>query len=236
MFNKRHSKFYVSLMILMLMSLVQINAQDFIPGQLWTGLKQPQPQSELPKGKAPFQTSERVAKRNIPTTLVPVQTGEWIISDGWEMIDGKTAMASNKSIFDPQYSTSAWYNATVPGTVLTTLVNQGVYPDPYFGLNNMNIPESLSRTDWWYRCKFTVPKDIDGNQLRLLFNGINYKADIYLNRKSLGDMKGAFIRGEFNITDLVNKNGENILAVHVFLPHNPGIPHEQSMIDRKSVV
>lgn len=230
MFNKRHSKFYVSLMILMLMSLVQINAQDFIPGQLWTGLKQPQPQSELPKGKAPFQTSERVAKRNIPTALVPVQSGEWIISDGWEMTDGKTVMASNKSIFDPQYSTSAWYNATVPGTVLTTLVNQGVYPDPYFGLNNMNIPESLSRTDWWYRCKFTVPKDIDGNQLRLLFNGINYKADIYLNGKSLGDMKGAFIRGEFNITDLVNKNGENILAVHVFPPHNPGIPHEQSMI------
>ncbi|HML65104.1 MAG TPA: glycoside hydrolase family 2 TIM barrel-domain containing protein [Dysgonomonas sp.] len=230
MFNKRHSKFYVSLMILMLMSLVQINAQDFIPGQLWTGLKQPQPQSELPKGKAPFQTSERVAKRNIPTALVPVQSGEWIISDGWEMTDGKTAMASNKSIFDPQYNTSAWYNATVPGTVLTTLVNQGVYADPYFGLNNMNIPESLSRTDWWYRCKFTVPKDIDGNQLRLLFNGINYKADIYLNGKSLGDMKGAFIRGEFNITDLVNKNGENILAVHVFPPHNPGIPHEQSMI------
>lgn len=214
----------------MLMSLVQINAQDFIPGQLWTGLKQPQPQSELPKGKAPFQTSERVAKRNIPTTLVPVQTGEWVISDGWEMTDGKTAMASNKSIFDPQYSTSAWYNATVPGTVLTTLVNQGVYPDPYFGLNNMNIPESLSRTDWWYRCKFTVPKDIDGNKLRLLFNGINYKADIYLNGKCLGDMKGAFIRGEFNITDLVNKNGENILAVHVFPPYNPGIPHEQSMI------
>ncbi len=230
MFNKRHSKFYVSLMILMLMSLVQINAQDFIPGQLWTGLKQPQPQSELPKGKAPFQTSERVAKRNIPTALVPVQSGEWIISDGWEMTDGKTAMASNKSIFDPQYSTSAWYNATVPGTVLTTLVNQGVYADPYFGLNNMNIPESLSRTDWWYRCKFTVPKDIEGNQLRLLFNGINYKADIYLNGKSLGDMKGAFIRGEFNITDLVNENGENILAVHVFPPHNPGIPHEQSMI------
>lgn len=230
MFNKRHSKFYVSLMILMLMSLVQINAQDFIPGQLWTGLKQPQPQSELPKGKAPFQTSERVAKRNIPTALIPLQSGEWIISDGWEMTDGKTAMASNKSIFDPQYSTSGWYNATVPGTVLTTLVNQGVYPDPYFGLNNMNIPESLSRTDWWYRCKFTVPKDIDGNQLRLLFNGINYKADIYLNGKSLGDMKGAFIRGEFNITDLVNKNGENILAVHVFPPHNPGIPHEQSMI------
>lgn len=230
MITKKQSKFYMSLMIFLLISFTSINAQDFIPGQLWTGLRQPQPESELPKGKAPFQTSERVAKRNIPTVLAPVQEGEWIITDGWELIDGKTVLESGKSIFDPQLNTTAWYNATVPGTVLTTLVNQGVYPDPYFGLNNMNIPESLSRTDWWYRCKFTVPGDAAGKQLRLLFNGINYRADIYLNGKNLGDMTGAFIRGEFNITDLVNKAGENILAVHVFPPYNPGIPHEQSMV------
>ena len=74
MFNKRHSKFYVSLMILMLMSLVQINAQDFIPGQLWTGLKQPQPQSELPKGKAPFQTSQKGVYQQ-PLSLYKAENG-----------------------------------------------------------------------------------------------------------------------------------------------------------------
>ncbi len=230
MITKKQSKFYMSLMILLMISFTNINAQDFIPGQLWPGLRQPQPETELPKGKAPFQTAERVAKRNIPTVLAPVQTGEWMITDGWELTDGKTVLESGKSVFDPQLNTAEWYNATVPGTVLTTLVNQGVYPDPYFGLNNMNIPESLSRTDWWYRCKFTVPNDAAGKQLRLLFKGINYRADIYLNGKNLGDMTGAFIRGEFNVTDLVNKSGENILAIHVFPPYNPGIPHEQSMI------
>jgi hypothetical protein len=230
MITKKQSKFYMSLMILLMISFTNINAQDFIPGQLWPGLRQPQPEAELPKGKAPFQTAERVSKRNIPTVLAPVQTGEWMITDGWELTDGKTVLESGKSVFDPQLNTAEWYNATVPGTVLTTLVNQGVYPDPYFGLNNMNIPESLSRTDWWYRCKFTVPNDAAGKQLRLLFKGINYRADIYLNGKNLGDMTGAFIRGEFNVTDLVNKSGENILAIHVFPPYNPGIPHEQSMI------
>jgi hypothetical protein len=43
----------------------------------------------------------------------------------------------------------------VPGTVLTTLVDRGVYPDPTIGLNNMAIPESLSRQDYWYRSEFT---------------------------------------------------------------------------------
>ena len=230
MTNKKQSKLYVSMMILLLISSVNITAQDFIPGQLWTGLKKSQPQSELPKGNAPFQKSQKVEKRNLSTELIPSQEGEWIISRGWEMTDGTTVVEAGKSIFDPQLNTSTWYNATVPGTVLTTLVDQGVYADPYFGLNNMNIPESLSRTDWWYRCKFTVPDNVSEKQLHLLFNGINYKAQVYLNGKRLGDIKGAFIRGEYNISEFINKNGENILAVHILPPNNPGIPHEQSMV------
>lgn len=230
MINKKRTNFYISLLLLGLISFVNINAQDFIPGQLWTGLRKPQPQSELPKGRAPFQESQRVAKQNLATQLVPTQLGEWIISLGWEMTDGATVIESGKSIFDPQLNTATWYNATVPGTVLTTLVDQGVYPDPFFGLNNMNIPDSLSRTDWWYRCKFTIPEGFSDKQLHLLFNGINYQAEVYLNGKKLGGIKGAFIRGEYNISEFLNKNGENILAVHILPPTNPGIPHEQSIV------
>ena len=40
------------------------------------------------------------------------------------------------------------------GTVLTALVDRGVYPDPAYGLNNLAIPESLGRQDWWYRTTF----------------------------------------------------------------------------------
>jgi beta-galactosidase/beta-glucuronidase len=225
--NKRHAKVVINLLFLVLLS-TGMQAQRLT--HLWTGLQQPQPQLEMPKGNAPFQTSQRVAKQNLQTSLVTTQESEWIITQGWEMTDGATVIESGKSVFDPHMNTDNWYNATVPGTVLTTLVNQGVYPDPYFGLNNLAIPDSLSRTDWWYRCKFTIPGEISGRQLFLLFNGINYRAEIYLNGKRLGSMKGAFIRGEFDITEVAKKNGENILAVHVFPPYNPGIPHEQSII------
>lgn len=196
---------------------------------LWTGLRDKQPESELPKGKAPFQISQRVTKENIPVSFEAVSDNEWLIAQGWEMTDGKTVTESRQWLFDTSLDTKLWYNATVPGTVLTTLVNQGVYPDPFFGLNNMAIPEELCRKDWWYRAQFKLPKDIQDNQIDLLLNGINYAAEVYLNGKKLGDIKGAFIRGQFDITDVVKKSEENVLAVHILPPNNPGIPHEQSM-------
>ena len=196
---------------------------------LWTGLKSPQSESELPKGNAPFQKSQRVPKIKVSQSF-ELQQGELIINDGWELTDGTTVIESGKSIFDTELNTNNWYNATVPGTILTTLVNQGVYPDPYFGLNNLYIPDTLSRIDWWYRKSFelTVPQD---KQVYLVFEGINYMAQVFLNGKKLGNIKGAFTCREFDITNIAHRDGKNnILAVHIYPPANPGIPHEQSMI------
>lgn len=195
---------------------------------LWQGIRDKQPAAEIPVGKAPFQQPSRVVKKNIPTRLVPVQSNEWIISDGWELGTSVQVLESNESIFSTKFNTHDWYNATVPGTVLTTLVNQGVYPEPTFGLNNMAIPDTLCRMDWWYRTVFDYPSDAQGNRVRLLFNGINYRAEVFLNGKKLGNINGAFIRGEYDITSLIREK-ENVLAVLIHPPYNPGIPHEQSM-------
>jgi hypothetical protein len=198
--------------------------------ELWNGLRTPQSKSELPQGKAPYQTPVRKVKKDIPAKLLPAETGEWIIAEGWELSESTPVIESKQSIFDHNYNTSGWYNATVPGTVLTTLVEQGVYPDPYFGLNNLAIPDTLCRMDWWYRISFEIPQGLTGKQIGLLFNGINYKAEVFLNAKKLGNIAGAFIRGEFDITEILDYSGKNILAVHILPPNNPGIPHEQSMI------
>ena len=50
-----------------------------------------------------------------------------------------------RTISEPGFSAKNWYVATVPGTVLTTLVDRGVYPDPDYGLNNLAIPESAEQ-------------------------------------------------------------------------------------------
>ena len=179
------------------------------------GLPSPQPEETLPKSSVPVQMPERVAKVDAQTVLRPVADNVWEITSGWEMCEGDKVM------------TDDWYNATVPGTVLRTLVNQGVYPDPYYGLNNLAIPEDLCRKDWWYRCSFSISDEMLAKEsLELLFNGINYKADIWFNGQKLGSIAGAFIRGRFDITDLAA--AENNLAVHIYPPANPGVPHEQS--------
>lgn len=184
-------------------------------------------EDELPYSRTPVEFPERVAKITAGTRLLQDADGSWSIVGGWEMADADQLVLSEKSIFSKDFDTSSWYNATVPGTVLTTLVNQGVYPDPYYGANNMAIPESLCRKDWWYRIELPLSGELLAKpQLELLFNGINYRADIWFNGVKLGTINGAFIRGRFDITEIASS--ENVLAVHIFPPNNPGIPHEQS--------
>lgn len=198
--------------------------------KLWDGLKQKQSEELMPHGKALYQTSVRKAKQNIPTRLIPVMENEWIISDGWELGTSTQVLESDISIFSHDFNTTNWYNAIVPGTVLTTLVNQGVYPDPYYGLNNMAIPDTLAHMQWWYRVRFNTPKESKGKRIRLLFNGINYRGEIFLNGKKIDNMAGAFVRGKYDVTSYLKENGENVLAVLVSPPDNPGISHEQSML------
>lgn len=204
------------------------NTLSFGQSSLNFGLTSPQDASTLPKSSVAVEKSVLKNKKEPITILEPVQNNEWIIRDGWELAQGSKVIAANEGLFKPEFNTSGWYNATVPGTVLTTLVNQGVYPDPYYGLNNLSIPDSLCRMDWWYRTTFKLPAGIVDKNVWLLFNGINYSADIWLNGKKLGSIWGAFIRGEFDVTKLINRKGDNILAVHILPPPNPGIPQEES--------
>lgn len=194
---------------------------------LWQGLRDRQPEEQMPVGKAPYQAAQRVDKKKIQTRMIPVNSNEWILSEGWEMGTSTQVLESEYSIFSTDFNTDEWYNATVPGTVLTTLVNQGVYPEPTFGLNNMAIPDSLCHMDWWYRSVFDRPST--GGRLTLLLNGINYRAEVFLNAKKIGNIDGAFIRGAFDITDIV-KEHQNVLAILIHPPYNPGISHEQSMV------
>lgn len=193
------------------------------------GLTSPQAPETLPKSLAPSQHPVWKEKANIKTRLIPIGDQEWMIRDGWELTEASKVISSKQSIFNKDLNTSNWYNATVPGTVLTTLVDQGIYPDPYWGINNLSIPDTLCRMDWWYRTKLILPKaNFQPENISLLFKGINYKAEVWLNGRLIGNINGAFCRGEFNVTNLIDRVGDNILAVHILPPPNPGIPHEQS--------
>src|SRR6476646_9323510 len=54
----------------------------------------------------------------------------------WQMVQSEKAGAEGARISQSGFATRSWQNAIVPGTVLNSLVANGVYPEPYYGLNN----------------------------------------------------------------------------------------------------
>lgn len=225
--KKIHTTSFIPLALTSLLIIVttHINAQQY---KLNYGLAQPQNPATLPISKTAIVFPVKKAKVEAKTILKPLSNNELLITGGWEMIQESAIQASGELVSTKAIDTRNWYNATVPGTVLTTLVEQRVYPDPYFGLNNMHIPEDLCRQNWWYRTTFETPTLNDKKQLWLLFNGINYQADIWMNGHLLGKISGAFKSGSFEVSKHLNPTGVNVIAVRIIPPQNPGIPHEES--------
>jgi hypothetical protein len=196
----------------------------------WRGLQEPQDAWTLPHGNSP--PSAPIA------TAVPASSGSlelhWQTSrvatiEHWHLAAAPTVDASGEQLSQVAFQERDWYGAVVPGTVLTTLIARGVYPDPDYGLNNLAIPDSLSRQDYWYRSVFAAPAAFRERDLTLVFKGINYAAEVWLNGRRLGSIRGAFTRGTFDVTGLLRAGQNNAIAVRVSPPPHPGIPHEQSV-------
>jgi len=206
----------------------------FLSGSLLAqnkGLTNPQDPAYLPKSRGFISITKVVPKVLKEARLVDAHNNEWIICDGWELAAAKKTNATGVEITRAVFNTQSWINATVPGTVLTSLVNQGYYPDPFYGLNNLSIPDTLCRTDWWYRTVLPLPSGSENKRVQLLLNGINYKAEVWLNGSMLGTITGAFIRGQFDISSTLNRGGLNVLAIHILPPPHPGIPHEENLAE-----
>ncbi|HSY18969.1 MAG TPA: glycoside hydrolase family 2 protein [Candidatus Acidoferrales bacterium] len=148
----------------------------------------------------------------------------------WLMYRQQDVPADGAAISAPGFSVAGWQEAIVPGTVLNSLVHDEIYPEPYFGLNNAHeqklIPD-LSETGpafytYWFRTEFAAPVGFKGRQVWLQFDGINYRAEIWLNGRRLGDLAGMFQCGIFNATTALNDDGTNVLAVLVHPVDKPG--------------
>ena len=152
----------------------------------------------------------------------------------WVLQSTQATDATGEQISRVGYTPQGWMPAVVPGTVLTSYVKDGKYPEPYYDVNNKiekglipdaSVPGSVFTHPHWYRTTFTVPHAEAGRTLWLDLNGINYKADIYLNGQSVGKMAGMFKRGMFNVTGIAAP-GPNALAVKIYPLDVPGTPHD----------
>jgi hypothetical protein len=194
-----------------------------------SGLSAPQDPSTYPRGKGGIQKPVAKALRPADLRTELAGTNPWVLRGGWKLAAAPDVKSTGEEISKPGFAANNWLVATVPGTVLTTMIDRGIYPDSDYGLNNLAIPESLAHQDYWYRVEFKAPAGAHGRRLTLNFEGVNYAAEVWLNGKKLGGFTGAFLRGKFDVSAIIAQTGENVLAVRVSPPPHPGIAHEQSI-------
>ena len=132
------------------------------------------------------------------------------------MISARNVSADDSLVSLPGFDSSQWYTVRkMPATVLHVLQENGVYKNLYFGMN-LATPKDLWKQDWWYRTTFTAPAGRD--VFSLIFKGINYRADIWLNGHKVANRQtvvGMYDSFEFNVTEFIVPGGQNVLAVKV---------------------
>lgn len=166
----------------------------------------------------------------------------------WKLESSTQILGEEDTISSSKFNDNKWLNVEVPTTVLRALVKAGIYPDPHLDLNNFLIPDASDalnkqldlgkyshlkdypnpfKDPYWFRTEFNIPKENQGKRTWLNFDGINYRADVWLNGKKIADAKemaGMFQRFKFDITEYANRGGTNVLAVKIYQVDHPGTP------------
>jgi len=107
-----------------------------------------------------------------------------VLREGWKVQSSAKITGSPEQISATGFSTEGWYSTSAPKTVFAVLVENGVYKDPYFGMNLRSVPgvsykvggqfandevpdDSPYAVPWWYRKEFTVPASDKGKRIWL---------------------------------------------------------------------
>lgn len=150
----------------------------------------------------------------------------------WRLERASEVSATGQEIASASFDDSSWLPATVPGTVLTSYLRAGSLPDPNYRDNQLMISDSYFNSDFWYRTRLHVD-ETEAECTFLNFDGINWKAEIYLNGQYVDRIEGAFKQSHFDVTDIINK-GENYLAVRIIKNAHPGRVKEQNAFTAES--
>ncbi len=176
-----------------------------------------------------------------------------LLSDNWQLKSSYVVEEDGKQLSTVGYQPKSWYLTSVPSTVLTALVKNGVYPDPRNGLDCYLIPDASEefnltydlakfsylpdkRNPWkdpyWYRTEFILPSVEPDKHTWLNFNCINYRAEVWINGIMVAgkdSLVGMFRRFRLDVTPNI-KAGMNALAVKIFPMDHPGVPQKQLQV------
>ncbi len=163
-----------------------------------------------------------------PHPEAPVEGNTWSLNGGdWRIQRASEVKYTGDVVTLTGFPVKNWLPATVPGTVLTSYVNAGAVPNQNYDDNIFQTSESFFNSNFWYRREFKLPEEFKDKKIYLNLDGINWKAQLWLNGKKIGRVEGAFTRGRLDITDRLIP-GENVLAIEIERCAHPGSVKEKN--------
>jgi exo-1,4-beta-D-glucosaminidase len=140
------------------------------------------------------------------------------LKDGWSVESSVKVNAKGDIISKHGFDVSKWYKTSVPATAMATLIANKEYPDIFMGDNIKLVDTARFSSSWWYRTEF--PIEDAGKNTELIFEGINYRANVWLNGSKVASadtLFGGFRIFKLNVSKFIAE-GNNTLAVEVFRP------------------
>lgn len=141
------------------------------------------------------------------------------LDHNWQLFSSERLEAGGQIISMPGFKPDTFYLISVPSTIMSGLIQNGLYPDVYLEKRLEEVDKTRFENAWWYRRSFMI-EDTTRRHHHLCFEGINYKANIWVNGQLIGD--SASVEGPFGMWDIDISGhaqiGENVLAVEVFPP------------------
>ena len=135
-----------------------------------------------------------------------------------------TEKASEKMEWQLQ-TADGWIPAQVPSTLMGVLTANGIEPEALTAEDYAKIDKKQFEKGWTYRATFQMPALEEGQHALLDFDGISYRANVWLNDQQIADSKemfGPFRQFEYDVTQQIAK--DNVLKVEVFRAQ-PGEPN-----------
>jgi len=107
-----------------------------------------------------------------------------------------------------------WVSARVPGNIQADLEAAHLLKPLWYGAGDARLVDVACK-HWWYRKDFFVPESFADKRIKIIFGGVDYDCEVWLNGRWLGRHAGMFDRFGFDAGDILDAGKKNRLAVKI---------------------
>ncbi len=132
----------------------------------------------------------------------------------WFIREDAAGIGEGDRFFAADVNEPGWIPACVPGNIQADLEAAHHLRPLWYGAGDPGLAD-VAQKDWWYRRDFEVPASFASQRLQLIFDGVDYACEVWLNGQRLGENAGMFRRFAFDVAGIIKPGQTNRLALKI---------------------